>query len=210
MTKLAPFNAAEASEKIQNFEAATGRELIVVACGSSDPYPGASWRGGLLLSLLATGIFTYFFELEPHVLEILMVGVGAWIFQLLLHFTGAQMFFALAKEKERETAEKASDFFQRFQSNQLAHQASVLLFFSLAERQIHLLVDRDLKDKLSTEDLLEIVTLLQMHFKRQSFGAGLGAGIELLQKKVLEKAGKNPHPSSNDVPDRVFWMAKPW
>jgi len=202
----APFTSAPVAAKIKKFEEHTGYELVVAACHASDPYPGALWRGSVLVGLVLAALVLHFYNLHPRSLEILLVGACILLMVVLLRTLDLHRFFVLPSEAERETAEKASALFSQFQSTSLGHQASILLFFSLNEHKIHLLIDRDLNGKLATEDLHEILALLRVHFKKGDFQTGLENAIGVLEEKILAKAGKNPHPPTLSVEDRIFWL----
>jgi uncharacterized membrane protein len=202
----APFTSAAVAEKIKHFEERTGYELVVAACHASDPYPGALWRGGVLIGLILSALVLHFYNLHPRSLEILLVGACIMLAVNVMRLLDLQRFFVLPAEAERETAEKASALFSQFQSSSLGHQAAILLFFSLSEHKMHLLIDRDMNEKLKAEDLHEILSLLRTHFKKGDFQIGLESAISVLEEKVLAKAGKNPHPPLLSVPDRIFWL----
>lgn len=200
------FNTQEISEKIKRFEATTGFELIVAAAETSDPYPGANWRGGLILGLFFSSLLLHFYALEPRSLEVLLVGAIILVSTIIVKFTGLSRVFHLNSETERETSEKAAELFSHFHSRDLGHEASVLLFFSFREHKIHLLVDSTLKQKLTQEDLLEIIGLIRLHFRSQHIALGIEKAIETLEAKVLSKVGKNPAPPVLTVEDRIFWF----
>lgn len=204
--KNAPFTSASVAEKIKKFEERTGYELVVAACHASDPYPGALWRGSVLVGLVLSALLLHFYSFNPRSLEILLVGLCILIAVVVMRALDLHRFFVLPSEAERETAEKASALFSQFQSSSLGHQAAILLFFSLNEHKIHLLLDRDMNAKLQPEDLHEILSLLRTHFKTGDFQTGLENAIGVLEEKVLAKAGKNPSPPTLSVPDRIFWI----
>lgn len=202
----APFETKEIESQIQNFETATGHELIVVGTSASDPYPGAVWRGGLLLGLLISGVALHFYELSPRSLEVLVVGVLVVAMATILRLTNLHRYFVLPAEAHRETSEKALELFSGFQSKNLGHEAAVLLFFSMQEHKIHLLVDSDLNAKLSQADLDGIVELLQKEFHKRHFSEGISRSVSVLQGKILEKVGKRQQSAENHVPNKVFWI----
>lgn len=206
MKNKAPFTSAAVAEKIKKFEERTGYELVVAACHASDPYPGALWRGGVLIGLVLSALVLHFYNFHPRSLEILLVGAFILLVVTILRVLDLHRFFVLPSEAERETAEKASALFSQFQSSSLGHQAAILLFFSLNEHKMHLLIDRDLNSKLQAEDLHEILALLRTHFKKGDFQVGLENAIAVLEERVLAKAGKNPQPPTLSVENRIFWL----
>lgn len=202
----APFNVANIEKKIQAFEEETGFELIVAATDVSDPYPGAAWRGGVLLGLLVAGVIFHFYEIEPRSMEILVCAGLIVLMTWILRVSGLLRYFVLPSEALRETAEKAAEVFSRFQSEKLGHQASILMFFSMCERKIHLLVDSELKEKLSQQDLDETVMLMSSHFKEKHYAEGVETSVTTLQQKILTKVGKRPSNIESHVANKVFWI----
>ena len=206
MEMKAPFDVSSIDQKIQQFEETTGYELIVVGSDASDPYPGAAWRGGVLLGLLVAGVIFHFYEIHPHSLEILITGIIVGAFVWGLRASCLHRYFVTPSEAHRETSEKAAELFSRFQSQNLGHQASILLFFSMQEHKIHLLVDSELKDKLPQADLDETVALMAGHFKQKNYEVGVGESVTTLQTKVLAKAGKRISRAADHVANKVFWF----
>lgn len=206
MEMKATFDVTSVDQKIQQFEENTGYELIVAGTSSSDPYPGAYWRGGVLLGLLLSGVIFHFYEIHPHSLEILITGVTILAAVAGLCVSQLHRYFVVPAEAQRETSEKAAELFSHFQSQNLGHQASILLFFSLQEHKIHLLVDSELKVKLSQEDLNETVRLMIPHFKQRNYVQGISASVATLEEKVLTKAGKRQAKAEDHVANKVFWF----
>lgn len=206
MDKKSQFTSPQVVEKIQQFEKNTGYELVVVAAEASDPYPGALWRSAIINALLVAALLFQFYTFTPRLIEVAIIAGLLGVFYLFFKLTGLHRFFILPSEAERETREKAESLFSRFQSSSLGHEASVLLFFSLSEHKMHLLIDRVLNEKLKEDDLLEILTLLRLHFKQGDFQHGLEKAIGQLEQKVLSKVGKNIHPPTLVIEDRIFWI----
>lgn len=198
-----PFESAEVNSRISLFEEKTGYELIVAAARSSDPYPGAAWRGALILGLLVSALILHFWNLEPRSLEVLLVGALVLIFVYLLRLTRLHFYFALPSEMERETLQEAQATFSHFQSDSLGHHASILVYLSLREHKIHLLTARELK--LADEVLESAILKMSQKFKQGSFSDGLVDAIEVLETKILESVGKNQNPVKLNVADRVYW-----
>jgi uncharacterized membrane protein len=191
------------SQRISAFEKNTGYELIIAAAKSSDPYPGAAWRGALLISLLVSALILHFWNFEPRSLEVLLVGLVTLLFVMLLRKCHLHYYFALPSEIERETLQEAQATYSHFQSDSLGHHASVLVYLSLQEHKIHLLTARELQ--LSDEDLDLAIIKMSHKFKEGSYAEGLVEAIGVLETKILNKVGRNPHPIHLSIEDRVFW-----
>lgn len=205
MSQTAPFDVQQIEKRIGSFEANTGLELIVVATRTSDPYPGAYWRGGLLIGTLLAFVLFHYYEFHPHTWEIATTALLIALSAHILRLTQFHRFFITLPEGARESSEKAAQAFSHFQSQSKGHDASILVFFSMFERKIHLLVGRELKDKLSQEDLDQTVQLMTTHFKQGKYAQGIEASIASLEERVLSKVGKRPV-GENKIENKVFWQ----
>jgi uncharacterized membrane protein len=198
-----PFDAKIVEEKIAEFERETGYELIVAATKSSDPYPGAAWRGATLLALIFSSLILHFWELTPRTLEVVLIGALILLLVYILRKANLHYIFALPSEFERETLQEAQATFTQFHSKELGHEASVLFYISLKEHKIHLVTSSDLK--LDPRNLEEAILKMSHEFKQKCYPEGLVQAIEILKNKILVNLGKNSKTIITSVEDRVFW-----
>ena len=52
-------DVALVEDRLKQFESKTGCELLLVITNASDPYPGASWRFGLIGGFIISLIFSF-------------------------------------------------------------------------------------------------------------------------------------------------------
>lgn len=189
---------------IKKFETTTGTELLVVIAKQSDPYPAASLRFGFISSFLSNLILSYYFELAHQTLwPILFLG-SFLFFSWIGHFSWAKKMALSTIEIKRECKEKAIEYFHSLGTQKVNHQATVMLMISILEKRIELLVDEKVKEKISQNDLEELITLMTGYFKNQNFSAGILTSIQVLENRIIDKfSGKvmdtNPDYLTNTI-----------
>lgn len=195
------------NKKIETFETQTGTELIVCVVKISDPYPGAYWRGGVVIGSALGMLFDHYYHLSSMELCLLTQLLFVLGTTFILKQTGFFQFFLLPKETERESREKALSLFSGFQT-QLKEQNSIMLFLSLTERKIHLLVDENIKEFLSEEDLIKAVEHLSTAFKGKKFDQGIEGLITELQSILMAKipADKRKSSGGNALENRIYYF----
>lgn len=170
---------------IQDFEQKTGTELILVIAKSSDPYPGASLRFAIVFSTLLTMIATLVFDFRELFYIPLFQLISVLFFALLGNISFIKKLTLNKTEVQRETNEKAMEFFYTYGPSRAQHKVSILLYISLLEKQLRLLVDQVLSERLEQKDLDSIIQILQEEFKSPNFYDGLETAIETLEGKIL-------------------------
>ncbi len=193
--------------KIKSFETSTGCELLIVVANASDPYPGASWRFGVVTNFFLAFIFSHYLDfhhsylwpLSFFTLTLLMTWVG--------HFSWAKRFALSRWEIERECKEKALEYFHTLGTSQVSHKVTAMIMISTLEKRIQVLVDDELKAKISQNDLAELVEMMKGHFKQGNVGLGLVQSIQILEDKILKAwNGKVSEVSPDELKDSVQFI----
>ncbi len=175
--------------RLKTFESNTGCELLLILAGESDQYPGASWRFGILSGFVLTFIFSLFFEFHHSyiwpvatlIITLLMTWIG--------HFNWAKKFALSEIEVERETYEKALEYFHTLGTSKVSHKVTAMIMVSLLERKIMVLVDEELRSKITQPELDELVTIMRKHFKENHMALGFIESIASLEEKILNDFG---------------------
>lgn len=198
--------ANKITPRISSFEEHTGIELIVVIANSSDPYPGASWRGALMSSTFITAGLSYFQILNlPS--EILLTNTLLTIaLRVLLKLTTLHRFFLWNSETQRESLEAAMGKFSEFQTL-TNHQSCLLLYISKLEHKLHILVDKNLKEFISNDELKSLLMQTGVEFRAKHPEKGILHLIDQIEEKIQ---GKIPSDWANkversEIENRVFY-----
>jgi len=174
---------------------------------TADPYPAAPWRFGFVSSFFISLIFTHFYEFHHALLWpvsfsallVLMVWIGHWPWAKRL---------ALATwEVERECAEKAIELFHSLGTSKVQHKVTAMIAVFALEHEIEVLVDEKLKEKISKQDLDELVSIMSKHFKQGNMGLGLVQSIQSLEEKILKDfGGKVSDAPPSELKDTIHFI----
>jgi len=193
--------------RLKQFEANTGCELLLVCAESSDLYPAASWRFGMIGGFILTFIFSLFFEFHHgylwpvamFVLTVLMVWIG--------HYNWAKKIALSDMETDRESLEKAIEYFHTLGTSKVSHKTTAMIMVSILERKIYVLVDEKLKAEISQAELDELIAIMQKHFKAGNMGLGFISSIEALEAKILKDfGGKVSQVSPSELSDKIHFL----
>lgn len=193
--------------RLKQFEVNTGCELLLVCADSSDLYPAASWRFGMIGGFILTFIFSLFFEFHHgymwpvamFVTTVLMVWIG--------HYNWAKKFALSDIETNRESLEKAIEYFHTLGTSKVSHKTTAMIMVSILERKIYVLVDEKLKTEITQAELDELVAIMQKHFKEGNMGLGFVSSIEALEAKILKDfGGRVSNVSSSELSDKIHFL----
>lgn len=194
-------------DRLKLFETNTGCELLIVITNASDPYPGASWRFGVIAGFVATFIFSYYLEFHhAWVWPIAMLVVTCFM-TWVGHFSWAKRLALSDWEIQRECKEKALELFHTLGSSKVSHKVTAMIMVSTLEKNIQLVIDEKLKTEITQEELDELVELMKVNFKKGNVGLGLNRSIEKLEAKILKDfGGKVSNHTSSELSDTIHFI----
>jgi uncharacterized membrane protein len=192
---------------IGQFELKTKSELSIIIAKSSDPYPAASLRFGILATFFTSLIALSFYELSDQAL----IPVVCLLLIIIFSFFGQIPFFkkfTLSKmEMRREVKEKAIELFFSNIDSQTSHQNHALLYISLTERVVEFLVGKEIKEKIDQSEINSFVDGITSHFKEDDYFTGIKLSIEtwleLLSKKLPQDEDKE---HKDELTKKIIWI----
>ncbi len=193
--------------RLKKFEETTGCELLLILARSSDDYPAASLRFGILAGFVLTFIFSLFFEFHHgyywplcmFIFTLLMIACG--------NFSWAKKLALNDKEMDRECAEKAIELFHTLGTTKVKHKVTAMIMASVLERKITVLVDEKLKQEITQLELDELVETMRTHFKQGNMGLGFLKSIEELEEKILKDfGGKVSDHNPSELVDQIHFI----
>lgn len=197
----------EVENSLKTFERNTGCELLLVIAKSSDEYPGASWRFGILTSFIVTFIFSLFFEFEHSSLWPLLSIILTFVFVWIGHYSWAKKFALSDLEVNRECQEKSFEYFHTLGTSKVSHKVTAMIMVSVLERKILVLVDEILKSKITQSELDELINIMQIHFRPGNMSLGLIKSIESLESKILNNfEGKVSEINPSELSDQIHFL----
>ncbi|MES2527570.1 MAG: hypothetical protein V4598_10800 [Bdellovibrionota bacterium] len=193
--------------RLRKFEENTGCELLLVVAGSSDEYPAAPFRFGLVASFLFNLVFSHYFEFQHAELWPIMFLATFLIFTFIGKYPAIRKFALSEWEVNRESKEKAIELFHTQGTSRVTHQVTAMIMVSVFERQIHVLVDKTLKEQISQQELDDLVIIMQTHFRAGNMALGFTESIQSLEEKILKDFGGkvgNKHPG--ELKDSILFL----
>lgn len=193
--------------RLKQFETNTGCELLLVVAESSDPYPAASWRFGVIGGFMLALCFSYYFEFHHSyywpvailLLTLLMTWIG--------HFPWAKRFTLSDWEIDRECREKSLEYFHILGTSKVSHKITAMIMVSVLEKRIMVLIDERLKTQITQEELNELVEIMQKHFKAGNMGLGFTQSIQSLEEKILKDfGGKVSDANPSELKDQIHFL----
>lgn len=172
-------------DRLKKFETATGCELLLVVAKASDPYPAAPVRFGLVSAFVLLFVFSLLYEFQHAWIWPVSFFAVAIIMTWVGHFSWTKKLALSDWEIDRETREKSIECFHTLGTSRVSHKVTAMIMVSVLERRINVLVDEELKEKLSQDDLNSLVEMMKKHFKEGNMALGFVSSIETLEKKIL-------------------------
>lgn len=172
--------------RILKFEETTGCELLLVVASSSDPYPGAAWRFGIISGFFVSLLISHYFHFHVGYLWPISYLLITLFMSWIGHFDWAKRLTLSDTEVARETAEKAVELFHRLGTSLVTHKVTAMIMVSVLEKQIHVLVDEKLKAQITQPELDELISIMKPQFKKGDMATGLVESIASLEDKILK------------------------
>jgi uncharacterized membrane protein len=200
-------DVALVESKLKQFENNTGCELLLVITNASDPYPGASWRFGLIGGFVASLIFSYYLEFHYSWMWPVSFLVISLFMTWLGHFDWAKRMALSDWEVQRECKEKAVEYFHTLGTSKVSHKVTAMIMVSTLEKNIQLLIDEKLKTEVTQAELDELIEIMKTHFKVGNVGLGLINSISKLEEKILKDFnGKVSEAHASELSDTIHFI----
>lgn len=193
---------------LQKFENTTGCELLLVVAASSDPYPAAPVRFGLVAAFIISFVFSLYFEFHHAWIWPVSFFLTAIFMTWVGHFSWIKRFALSDWEIDRETKEKSIECFHTLGTSKVSHKITAMIMVSVLEKKIHVLVDEELKQKINQTDLNTLVELMKKNFKEGNMALGFVHSINSLEEKLLTAySGKVSSTQSSELSDTIHFIS---
>lgn len=202
---------ARVEAAVQAVEQRTSAEIVPMIVGQSGVYREAHHRAGLLSAVVALTVLltieTTWLPWGWHAANaVWLLGVttlayalGAWVGT----WPPVLRLFTSRERMHRKVQLRANLAFAQHGLAQTRERTGLLLLVSLLERQVSVLADQSLRDRISAEQWQEVVAVVVERLKVGDLVGGLCGGIEaggtLLARACPAHDGDNPNELSNRV-----------
>jgi putative membrane protein len=210
--QLSAEDRARISEAVRTAERHTKAEIVPMLVSRSALYRDAQHRTGLILGLL---VLSSLLTLEAAWLPwgwhasnaawLLLSTVGAYALGVWLGAWAPVIRLVTSPERMRRKVRlRAERAFAQHDISQTKERTGVLLMLSLLERQVYVLPDKDVAQRIQAHEWGDMVTTMIARLRTGDVVGGFCAGIErcgaLLARACPVTSGRNP----NELSDRVI------
>ncbi len=189
-------------------EKRTDTQIVLAVIKRCDSYTELPWKafalGASVAGLLIFILDFPFYDWSSRVLAPVAVAVtlaGGIVFALLtVFFPGFAKRFLSPHRAEMEVRQYAGSLFLDRELFATSRRTGILLLISLFERQVILLPDTGLNDRLNADAMKDIIVQMTSFLKRNEINQAMEAGLERLST-ILETVapGSGENELSNDI-----------
>ncbi|MEX1099864.1 MAG: hypothetical protein WEB87_05530, partial [Bacteriovoracaceae bacterium] len=157
--------------------------------------------------LFATLLLSYFVEFSYPYLYVLSQFIFTFLFLPLGRINAVKSLALVDSEVDREVSEKAVEVFFTYCSEKSGHSNEALIYTSLFEKKIEVLVGTNLKERLSQNDLEEVVSIIKDDFSHKNYLQAYRRAIASLEEKVkLRFPDKVSDLGADDLSNDIIWI----
>jgi len=199
-------------QRIAALEAATGVEAVSAVIARADSYPEIPWKafalGASLAALAAVAValrepgWEAFDAVVETATAILAAGGAAAIATVWIA-PFARLFLPRSR-RESEVLQYAQALFLEAGLFKTSRRDGVLLLVSLFERQVTVVADSGIRDKIGAADLDSVVAAVTARLARGQLNDALIDGIARLEEVLTARGFRAQVGNANEIPDSVI------
>jgi putative membrane protein len=175
-------------ERIAEAEKRTKAQIVLAVIKRSDAYAELPWKafalGASIAGLLVFILDLLFYYWISHAMALVAVGVtlaaGAALALLTVFVPGFARLFLSAHRAELEVRQYAESLFLTREMFATGRRTGILLLVSLFERQVVLLPDKGLSNRLTRDAMRDVIAPMSSSLARNEINRALEAGLERL------------------------------
>jgi putative membrane protein len=183
-------------------ETKSSAELAVVVARQSHDYGAYPFLWAAAVGLFAGGLLAVGWSQARAVDVVLIEGIAFTLSYLVLHVTGLGVALIPARLKSAHARRLAAAEFATLVAGHTTDRAGLMLFVSLAERHVEILVDRGIDEKIPKEQWRAIVARFGAADRRQTIADRIVTAVDqcgaLLAPHLPPSGGQR-----NEISNRV-------
>jgi putative membrane protein len=185
---LSETDRSRLDKKIAEAEAKTSAQIVLASVKRSDSYAEIPWKA-FAFGISVAGLTVFLFDMlylqwVTNTLILLSVAVifatGIILVFLTLLFPGFARLFLSAHRKESETLQYAESLFLSHELFATEGRRGVLLFVSHFEKQVVILPDKGVRNRLKVDNLNNIISKMTRDLRKNNVSIALETGLEEL------------------------------
>ena len=199
-------------QRVAALEAATGVEAVPAVIARADSYPEIPWKAfalGASLAALATVLLALRdpgWEAFEAVMETatIVLAAGATAAIATVWIAPFARLFLPRSRREGEVLQYAQALFLEAGMFSTTRRDGILLLVSLFERQVTVIADRGIRDRLGTPELDSVVAAVTARLARGQLREALIDGLDRLEAVLIERGFQPQTGTTNEIPDSVI------
>jgi putative membrane protein len=185
---LSETDRSRLDKKIAEAEAKTSAQIVLASVKRSDSYAEIPWKA-FAFGISVAGLTVFLFDMlylhwVTNTMILLSVAVifatGIILVFLTLLFPGFARLFLSAHRKESETLQYAESLFLSHELFATEGRRGVLLFISHFEKQVIILPDKGVRNRLKVDNLNNIISKMTRDLRKNNVRIALETGLEEL------------------------------
>jgi putative membrane protein len=195
---------------IADAEAQTRAQIVLATVLRSDSYSEIPWKAfafgtsvtAFAVFLLDLFLFRWITDTMILFSVVAILATGGLFVLLTLLFPGFARLFLSDSRRETETLQYAESLFLSRELFTTEGRRGILLLVSQFERQVVILPDKGLRDKLSAEVMKNIISEMKHNLRKNEVRKALETGLKELVSELSPSASSRP--DKNELPDEII------
>lgn len=189
---------------VQEVEKKTSGEIVPMIASSSYEYPRAPLVGGLIYSLIIAVGATYLFGHNDMWFFLVVFLAGFLILSRVLNaFPALKKPFISKREMTEEVKEAAFTAFYQHGLHHTRDLTGILIYVSVFERQVQILADKGINDKVDPAVWGEVVAEITAGIKAGKPGEAICKGVTLCGELVTKSFPIKPD-DTDELPNLII------
>ncbi|HEX7043331.1 MAG TPA: hypothetical protein VF203_01830 [Burkholderiales bacterium] len=196
---------------VAGVEAATGAQVVIACLPKSDAYPELPWLAFAFAAALAA-LVVFAAELFGWGW---ITGAGQWFSAAVVLIAGATAVLAAAfvppfarlflsrTRAEGEVRQQAQSLFLEHELFGTRERCGVLLLVSEFERQVVVLPDKGVRERVPAQVVQEVVNAMLGPLERGELAKAFDLGLSVLEAALVTHGFRGGKPGAEELPNRV-------
>ena len=203
---------AAVQQRVTALEAATGIEAVSAVIARADSYPEIPWKAfalGASLAALATAALALrepgweAFEAVMEAATAILATGGVAALASIWIAPFARLFLPRSR-REGEVLQYAQVLFLEAELFKTARRDGILLLVSLFERQVAVVADRGIRERVGTHELDSVVATVTARLAQGQLNDALIDGLSRLEEVLTAGGFRAQAGTANEIPDSVI------
>jgi putative membrane protein len=214
---LAREEQGEIGDRVAQVEYRTGAQVVAAIVDKSDTYPEVPWKAfalGASIAALAVSAWVlaghaWFWESTVLLAALGIAAAGAASALLTVAIPPLAAFFVDEARRDLEVRQYAHSLFLQHELHATRGRIGVLILISIFEHEVVVLPDSGLSMRIPRQEFGGVISAMRPLLRRRRFTAAFIAGLDELERLLLEKGFERRSSLQNELPDAIIQTRGP-